>query len=904
MIKKLLVQKYKISILAALTVLLLSPIKSSAATYVVDSTADTNLTTCSGAANDCTLRGAINAINSACGSGPHTIAFGIPGITSGNAATIRITDGTALPSLDCTGTIVDGTAQTASIGDTLTGTLGAGGTVGTDGLSLTTVNRPEVQIVEGLTGPVFHEYGLRINSNDIVIQGIAIYGFGQGENIFSDNDANIYNNGMSGAIIQDNILGTSASAFTDPGSSTRTRGANFISQDGDNGIFRRNLVGFANASGIALMFGASGWTISNNEVRSNGQLPVGAAVADGIDLPVDSSNLTISQNLVINNRANGIDMYQNTIPTTTTNTITNNTIVTNGLGEYETAGIRIYSSGNTVNKNIINNNFGAGVMVRFGVTTNTISQNSMYDNGEITGDQGGAASGQVAIDLLKTTDSEIKGTSPYYTINDSGDGDSGGNGLFNFPVITSAAISGGNLTINGFARPGSLIELFIADSDPSQFGEGVTYLTSLTEGSGSDTNNSTGSYSGTINGVNQGSDTTNMFTFVIATPAGVSNGTPLTATATLNNITSEFSAYATATSSSGTATDGEIGTAKKLESLTELDDGRFQAEFTIRVENTGESTLTGVQVKENLGESFEDFEISSGPTSSTFTANTNFDGETDKNLLAGTDTLTAGSFGDITLTIKFRLTNNNTHYENQVTASGLTPTLQTVEDKSQEGIDVDPDNDGDPTNNNEVTDVNTDDETKIGVAKKIDNLTKNDDGTYTVEYVILVRNYGPDKITKLSINENLVDTFGKNKFNIVDKPHSNDFETNDKFNGDSEEDLLSGTNSLDPGSYGEVKFSVKFKPTTNKTVYKNTAVAEGYDNDGNKVTDDSNDSSKLDPDPDDDGDPTNNNVPTELNLDPSKRLVSVGYENIYLQLLLGFTILTTSFYLFYKSNRQ
>ncbi len=100
--------------------------------------------------------------------------------------------------------------------------------------------------------------------------------------------------------------------------------------------------------------------------------------------------------------------------------------------------------------------------------------------------------------------------------------------------------------MTGFARPGSIIELFIASPDPSGFGQGQTYLTTLTEGSGADLDATTGTYGpGAINGIAQGTDTTNRFKFVITTPGGVSLGTVLTATATASGATSEFSGNAT-----------------------------------------------------------------------------------------------------------------------------------------------------------------------------------------------------------------------------------------------------------------------------------------------------------------------------------------------------------------------
>jgi uncharacterized repeat protein (TIGR01451 family) len=165
-----------------------------------------------------------------------------------------------------------------------------------------------------------------------------------------------------------------------------------------------------------------------------------------------------------------------------------------------------------------------------------MSQNSIYGNGVATG---------LGIDL------DPRGIDPNgymppqgVSLNDAGDGDAGPNNLLNFPVIQTAMISGGNLTVTGWARPGSLIEFFLAANDPSGFGEGQTYVFTATEGSGADADATSSLYGpGPINGVAQGTDTTNRFSFTLPTPGGVTPGVRLTATARLGGNTSEFSAF-------------------------------------------------------------------------------------------------------------------------------------------------------------------------------------------------------------------------------------------------------------------------------------------------------------------------------------------------------------------------
>jgi hypothetical protein len=127
------------------------------------------------------------------------------------------------------------------------------------------------------------------------------------------------------------------------------------------------------------------------------------------------------------------------------------------------------------------------------------------------------------------------------TLNDANDADTGPNGLKNYAVITSASIIGPNLTLTGYAQPGSTIELYIAQADSTGFGEGSTYLGALVEGSAADLNAATGPYGpGNINGLAQGTDTTNQFTFRVVIPSGVAIGSRLTSTASSAGETSEF----------------------------------------------------------------------------------------------------------------------------------------------------------------------------------------------------------------------------------------------------------------------------------------------------------------------------------------------------------------------------
>ncbi|GAA4347910.1 hypothetical protein GCM10023185_03300 [Hymenobacter saemangeumensis] len=472
----------------------------------------------------------------------------VPGLRAGltnqlSAAGVAvITPATALPAITGPNTAINGSTQTANVGNTNNVTLGAGGTVGTAGTALGTVNGPEVQIVG--TSAIGIGIDIAAGGTGTQVLGLAIYGFGTtGDN---NNSAEI-RVAAGGVTISRNLIGTTATSFTDPGAGVRgvSDGIRFTAGTTASTV-SNNLIGFNSGKGISTNSGVTNITITNNEIRSNA---LANSAWDGID--IQGSATTVTNNLVINNTGVGVDSYLSAGSIT----IQGNTIVGNGRGSStlapnETAGIRIYGTNNTVSQNVVSGNYGAGVQVQGNTATTLISQNSIFNNGNVTAANGAAASGQIGIDL--NTGAEGTGTAPFVTLNSGST--AGPNGLLNYPVLTSATVQGTNLVVRGFARPNTAIELFIAQPNPAgvnatgaNFGQGQTYLGTFTEGSAADMDPRTGlSYSGPINGFNQGSDTNAYgFAFIIplsSLPGGtISPGTLLTSTATLANVTSEFS---------------------------------------------------------------------------------------------------------------------------------------------------------------------------------------------------------------------------------------------------------------------------------------------------------------------------------------------------------------------------
>ena len=566
--------KLVIIIIAVATPIVIANMQVASATdYYVTNTND------SGAGS---LRQAIINAN-ASASTPHNIYFQIPETDSGfvdesnnhsncmsgsnwNGTTPcawRINLSSNLPAITRDNVIID-----ATIGppNTNPGVMGAGGTVGTDGITLPQISKPEIMLVSSSSS----QFIFQLQADGIQISGFSMYGMG--DNSVSAEHAAIHISNLDSAIIENNVIGVTAFSLADPGSSNRSSGSGiYCDVNADNVYIQTNIIAYNGNSGIRARYPLASdtqcdnWTISNNEIRQNGLetdfLTPGGFVADGIDIE-NARNWQVNENLITQSGAYGIDMWRSGgigSSIVATNNITNNTITSNGQGDSqptnslpELGGIRVGGEQNTINKNVLKDNFGMGILVlRDGISgaqptvnQNIISQNSISNN-QAGPEFGGSGLG---IDLSGvSTTSEQNRLGDGISINDGQTSSGAGNLLEDTPIIISAELdsSSNNLVIKGYSRPGAQIELFKSSADTiSTIGEGEFYLSTLTEGSPQDSNTQTGNYSHPV----MGSDlNASQFTFSIdinTLPESISPQDKLVATSTIANNTSEFSPIA------------------------------------------------------------------------------------------------------------------------------------------------------------------------------------------------------------------------------------------------------------------------------------------------------------------------------------------------------------------------
>ncbi len=475
------------------------------------------------------LRQAITTANA--NAGIQKIEFSIPSSDAGfNAAsgvfTINICCN-ELPAITRRGLVVDGWSQMMNQGTQNPASIGSGTSVGSPANGNAPIIKvPEIRIVgaENITR------GLAISAKGVHIKGLGISGFGSA---FANNHGNIIlTSGADSAKIEYCVLGSENHILAE--ASAKTKGNNLAAFDTKFGILQHNIIAYAGAMGAFFNYQNENWVIDNNEFLRNA---TSNNICDGLDIALMAKNFTVENNLFHFNGGNGLDFHN----TTGGHTVRFNTMINNGQLRVENSGIRVYGKNSVFHNNRIHSNHGAGVLMTTDATENYLHSNSFQNNGNLSVNNT-AITNSIGINLNAPGENNLRGTAPFYTLNDLDDIDLGGNRLANFPVITQAYINQGELVVKGFARPGAQVELYKAHFfTQAVFPQGVESFGTFTEGSAQDLDNGTGAYGpAEVNGQLVGEDNTHRFEFRLPAPAGLTVSDRITALATVNNNTSEF----------------------------------------------------------------------------------------------------------------------------------------------------------------------------------------------------------------------------------------------------------------------------------------------------------------------------------------------------------------------------
>ena len=318
----------------------------------------------------------------------------------------------------------------------------------------------------------------------------------------------------------------------------------------------------------------------------------------------------------------------------------------------------------------------------------------------------------------------------------------------------------------------------------------------------------------------------------------------------------------------------EIGAAKRLVgSPVNNNDGTYSLTYEITVKNTGDVALKNIQVTDNLATTFPGKTVEKvSLTSGYFTVNSSYDGVGVNNLLTGVNTLAANAQYNILLTVKVTPGSSLGVYNNSATASGASIFNTAVNDVSHNGIDVDPENDG-TSNNSTVTPVTFTETPKIGIAKSVGTPVNNHDGTYTVAYTIYVKNMGNVPLTNVQVADTLANTFtGASSSIFQSVSATGGLTVNTSYDGITPNTnlLVAASSSVAYNTTATITLSVKVTPGTKLGTYNNWASGTATGPGLTSVSDVSYDGTN--PDPDGDGNPTNNALPTPLTFEENPQI--------------------------------
>jgi len=313
-----------------------------------------------------------------------------------------------------------------------------------------------------------------------------------------------------------------------------------------------------------------------------------------------------------------------------------------------------------------------------------------------------------------------------------------------------------------------------------------------------------------------------------------------------------------------------IGLAKTVLPLSVQDDGSINITYLLTVRNMGNTELTNIQVTDDLTTVFPPpatYRIVTPPTATgLLLANVGYTGTAlNPNLLTGLGRLSAGETQTISFVVNVIPNALTGTYVNSAVARGERGNV-VVTDRSTDGVNVDPNNDGNPSESTPtvVTLPPNLARPRIGIAKNVFSVTRQANGSYNVTYQMTVRNYGNVELTNIQIVDDLNAAFpSPAQFSIVGTPSATgNLTINAAYTGTGGNNILVNGGRLAVGESQNVILTVNLIPSTNNVTYRNTATASGESGTA-RVTDNSTDG--INPDPNGDGNPSEES-PTILNL--------------------------------------
>lgn len=345
-----------------------------------------------------------------------------------------------------------------------------------------------------------------------------------------------------------------------------------------------------------------------------------------------------------------------------------------------------------------------------------------------------------------------------------------------------------------------------------------------------------------------------------------------------------------------------IGIAKSAGAVVDNGNGTYDVQFTLTVSNAGATPLVNVQVTDSIDVggplSLGTYTPNPTPAAGQYTivgaptigAQTNaasltpvaagvFTGSGAGNalLVAASSTLpnfTAGtrSTATILFTVRFFPTTPGP-FENTAVTTGESPSGTTTTDNSVDGLNPDPDGNGDPEEETPTV-INLSGQT-IAVAKDLDTVVQTGERRYDITYSIIVANPGTITATNVQVSDDLIATFPTAQVRtittapVISACTGTVLNVNPAYNGIGQNNLLVGNQNLLVGERCTITFTTGIDFGSNAlpaTAQINVAIATTAGSPGGTViaTDESNDGNDFDPNGNGNGNEPGENVPTPV----------------------------------------
>lgn len=143
---------------------------------------------------------------------------------------------------------------------------------------------------------------------------------------------------------------------------------------------------------------------------------------------------------------------------------------------------------------------------------------------------------------------------------------------------------------------------------------------------------------------------------------------------------------------------------------------------------------------------------------------------------------------------------------------------------------------------------------RIGLAKALNSVVKNIDGSYNLRFIFTIVNYSNVLVDELSLTDDLVSAFKDTRYTVSGLSASGALQVNTAFDGSTDREMLLPSSSIRAEFKESVVLDLVVYPGSESTTYLNTAVVRGISvRDGSPVSDQS--TNGLSPDPRIAGDP-------------------------------------------------